>query len=143
MRTLLFLLILTSCFSSVIPKYEPTSLPSHPNQYQIPEHINDLDFIEPLNEGACNDIEICPQQDGFFVSESLLLKQTQYKLSYDELRKLYENDMKYWNARNELFMQMEKQLHRKDIFQKISPYLMSFSFIGGIVISMLLLDISN
>lgn len=109
-----------------VTKIEQTPLPIKPASMPIPVEIEkDGYWVMPLEAGSCTPAapvtitKPCPAKSGILESEAHAIKDQQYRISYDELRQLYEADIKVWGAQRELYEATLKQ--QQETIEKLQP----------------------
>lgn len=108
---------------------EARELPAEPDDKPLPEGIPrepGEDHVVPLERGQCVSEDgsrvapgPCPDWSGIAVSEARAARDALYRISYTELRRLYEADRQVWAAHRELY---EAQIRedRKEI-ERLQP----------------------
>ena len=156
-----FLFIFCSCvirptFIPQMPTVQKVEqqLPTDPANLQLPAEVAASgNWVVALEAGACNAApatptpmptqnKLCPAQSGIFESEAHAAKDQQYRISYDELRKLYTADKNIWVVQQELYETTLKQ--QQEQLVKLQPTwfqqnAFSLGLAGGFVFGTLLI----
>jgi hypothetical protein len=97
---------------------ESRVLPVDPAFVALPEGFSTEDWVEPLEAASCVEEGAivggiqCPSRSGIVVSEARAWRDAQYRIGYQELRRLYEADRQVWQSQRELYevqIQMDRQ----------------------------------
>ncbi len=150
----LLLLVLVSCTkpkiespSFILPRdrVEELKLPHDPASMPLAEGIPTEEWILPLESGECiavdgttSAVTPCPELSGILFSEASAMKFGMYKLSYRELRVLYENDRNVWKAHRSGYEDVIRQ-QQKAIIDLQPTFLqknaLTIGFISGVLLT--------
>ncbi len=153
-KIVLILLLITSCVLK--PAYMPqvptmprvaVTLPPSPATIPLsPEITQGGAWVEPLESGQCilpngqlapSAPHPCPSKSGILSSEESASRAYLYKISYEEIRKLYESDSKLWNSEKDVYDATVKELQTQIEKQKptwLQQNGLTVGFAGGFVL---------
>ena len=99
---------------------ETEALPPKPKDEPIPDTVPSERWVAPLRAGSCLDKDgnplptapkPCPPKSGVLSSEARAIEDGRYRLRYDELRTITEQDRKIWEIQRQYY---ELDLAKKD-----------------------------